>query len=113
MSLNQVPNTLPKTILEATSKSGSFTSNKIPIDANNNLAISVHTASSSSLECVCIIQTSHDGETWFDLPGTDLFINDDGDFLWTLNDINALMQVQVSVSISAGSAIFQIIYRGS
>ena len=113
MSLNQVPNVFPKTILDPVVKTTSFTTNNIPLDSNSNISLSLHVISSSSLTSKAKIQVSHDGSTWFDLPGTECFMNADGDFLWTIKDIGSMMQMRINVVVSSGSAIFMAISRGT
>lgn len=113
MSSNQVPNTLPFTLLDWSSKSSDFNSNPIPLDANKTSCITIHVAASSNLKCVAQIQASQDGSTWMDLSGASQFINDDGDYLFNLTDIQSIMFLRVSMKITQGSALFIMSARNS
>lgn len=103
----------PKSLLPLTSKSASFNSNAIAVNNNGDIQIEMHTVSSSSLACTAKIQGSLDGSSWLTLDSTTATITGDDDILWSLSEINALMYLRVSVTRTAGSAIFSISYRGA
>lgn len=112
MSKQQVVYSLPKTLLELTSKNASFNSEQFPVNNNPNIQIELHTLSASSLNSVASIQGSLDGSSWLTLDNTQATITGNDDILWSLSSIDALMFLRVSVVISGGSAIFNILYRG-
>lgn len=112
MSKDQVASIEPVTLLPLTSKSSSFNSNNISVNNNPNIQIELHTVSSSSLACSALIQGSLDGSSWLTLDSTSASITGDDDVLWSLAQIDALRYLRISVTRTAGSAIFSILYRG-
>jgi len=112
MSKDQVAYIEAVTLLPLTSKSASFNSNNISINNNASIYIELHTVSSSSLSCTAIIQGSLDGSSWLTLDSTIAMITGDDDILWTISQVDALRYLRVSVTRTAGSAIFSILYRG-
>ena len=113
MSRSQVDYVFPKEILGLVAKSSSFASEKFPVNNNENLSISLHSIGSIGLSAVAKIQGSHDDSMWFDLLSTDATITGDDDVLWTLSELKSLMYVRVYVTFTSGSALFNIIARGT
>lgn len=113
MSRSQVDYVFPKEILGLVAKSSSFNTEKFPVNNNENLSISLHVIGSTGLSATAKIQGSHDYSMWFDLLETDATIAGDDDILWTLSELKSLMFVRISVTITAGSALFNAIARGT
>ena len=98
----------PVTLYPLTSKSASFTTDKWAINNNTSIALELHTISASSLACTAVIQGSLDGSSWFDLKDMTATISGNDDVFWTLSQLDSLIYLRVSVSLTAGSAIFSI-----
>lgn len=93
------------------SKNASFNSNNLSINNNKNISLEMQIVSSSGLSASAKAQVSLDGTNWIDLPGTSSTITGDDDILWTISEVSSLNFIRISVTISAGSAIFYIIGR--
>ena len=98
----------PVTIYPLTSKSQSFTTDKWAINNNANVTLELHTISSSGLSCTAKVQGSLDGSSWFDIKGMQVTISGNDDVFWSLSHIDSVYYLRVSVTIIAGSAIFNI-----
>jgi hypothetical protein len=98
----------PVTLFPLTSKNASFNTDKWAINNNTSVAIELHTISASSLAATATIQGSLDGSSWFSLKDMQASITGDDDIFWTLSQLDSLIYLRVSVSITAGSAIFSI-----
>ena len=113
MPQGHVEYSFPEELLALTSKTASFVSPKFAVNNNPNLSLSLHSMANFGLTGTANIQGSHDNSVWFDLRDTETTIAGDEDILWTLAELQSLMYVRVSVVITAGSALFKIIARGT
>ena len=112
MSKQQVVYTSPEILLPVSSKNASFSSDKFPVNNNPNIQIEMHTISASNLSCSAAIQGSLDGASWLTLDNTSATIVGNDDLLWTLSQIESLMYLRLIVTLTSGSALFNILYRG-
>lgn len=103
----------PIQLLPLTTKSSSFTTDKIAINNNSNVSLELHAMLSSGLLSTASVQGSNNGTTWFDIKAMQATISSDDDIYWTLSQLDAIMYLRLSVTILSGSAIFNIIYRAT
>lgn len=103
----------PIQLLPLTTKSANFTTDKIALNNNSNVSIELNALISSGLSAVVNVQGSNDGSAWFNIKAMQALISGDDDIYWTMSDLDAIMYMRLNVSISAGSAIFNIKYRAT
>lgn len=103
----------PIELLPLTSLSANYSTNKIALNNNSNVSIELHAMLNSGLSASVDIQGSNDGTNWFNVKSMTALLSGDDDIFWTMSQLDAIMYLRVNISISAGSAIFNIIYRAT
>jgi hypothetical protein len=103
----------PISLLALTSKSSDFVTDKIALNNNSSVSIELNALISSGLSAVANVQGSNDGSSWFNIKAMQALISGDDNIYWTLSQLDAILYMRMSVSISSGSAIFNIIYRAT
>lgn len=98
----------PVNLLNLTTKSSSFNTDKWAINNNYSISVVVNTISSTGLIADIKIQGSLDGTTWLDLKYMKTKVTGDDDVLFTLTQLDPLYFIRVSVTIFEGSSIFNI-----
>ncbi len=103
----------PIQLFPIASKNSSFSTDKIALNNNSSVSLELHATISSGLSATANVQASNDGTTWFNVKAMQAFLSSDDDIYWTLSQLDAIMYLRLDVSISSGSAIFNVLYRAT
>jgi hypothetical protein len=103
----------PVTLLKPTTKSENFNTDLWAINNNNAISIVMNIIAASGLSGTVQVQASLDNSTWINLKNQKTSFAGDDDILFTLTELDPLYYIRLSVTISSGSAIFNIQARAT
>lgn len=103
----------PVTLLKPTSKNANFNTDLWAVNNCHAISIVMNVIAASGLSGTVQIQGSLDNSTWINLKNMKASFSGDDDILFSLTDLDPLYYVRVSVTISSGSAIFNIQARAT
>lgn len=97
-----------RSLFNQSAQSVNFTSETIPFSGLLNASIVAKVSNSVSLTSVAKVEASINGVDWFTLTGTEQQMTVNDNYAWVLSDLGSINLLRLSVTISAGSATFEV-----